>query len=95
MEIKATDLRNALMAAIDRINVDEDAVNPISKEQMEIEIQKAKAISELADKIIDLAKCENQHNAILLKQRQLESNGKLDGRDKPLLPNVGFFALKS
>lgn len=92
-QTNAESLRIALMAAIDRINHDNDGQDALSTEQMQLEIEKAKAISMLADNMIDLAKVEVTHNAILLKQKQLESKGDLDSLDRPILTNVGFFAL--
>lgn len=92
-QTNADSLRIALMAAIDRINHDNDGANALSTESMQLEIEKAKAISMLADNMIDLAKVEVTHNAILLKQKQLESKGDLDSLDRPILTNVGFFAL--
>lgn len=86
-------LRLQLMAAMERINHDNDGAEPLTDDQMRLEIEKAKAVSMLAENVIDLAKVEVMHEAILLKQKQLESAGKLESLDRPIHSHVGFFAL--
>jgi len=94
-KIDAEQLRLHLFAALERINHDNDGKNPLSNEEFELEIEKAKTVSMLADSIIGIEKVRLQQEALALKRAQMISQGKISEQEKKVLTGSAFFQLEN
>lgn len=68
-KITAESLRIQLFAALERINDDQ-----LSGEELKDEIQRAKAVGDIAGVIIDLAKAETMHQIVSLKHGAVQNH---------------------
>ena len=79
-ELNAQYLRSQLFAALERFNHDNDSENPLSQDEIKLEMEKAKVVGSLADSLIELAKVEILHHSLRLKQeRYTDGNRQLSG----------------
>lgn len=79
-ELNAQYLRSQLFAALERFNHDNDGENPLSDEEIKLEMEKAKVVGSIADSLIELAKVEILHHSLRLKQERYgDGNRQITG----------------
>jgi hypothetical protein len=73
MKNSITDLRNHMFAALERLNNEE-----LSKEELEMEINRAQAIGEVGKVIVESAKTEAMYMKMQKKQIEIKPTGFVD-----------------
>jgi hypothetical protein len=97
MKNSINDLRNHMFAALERLNNEE-----LTKEELDQEINRAQAISEVGKVIVDSAKTEAMYLKMQKKHIEIKPSGFVDeeeaksfiDRPKPEYSNNGYLSLQ-